>query len=217
MGNLNATLSSLSIFYRLDPQLIKIRKALESTEIRLKITPEASQQISPGITLGPPRILIGEYKETNISYIKDRYQLHANGHFDNMLEVLNCIYDGFQSINYNLDEITRFYELNIHSIEITGDSFSQNLVNNVSIKNLETLQRKLGLELKPWGFSVAYPDSPMSDQWFHFSINSDYFNPENIGYANIVRRTEKKAEMVDFLGRIPDFINEIVLHYFNGK
>ena len=217
MSNINEFTCSVSMFFRLNLSMDNFREAFKSTSIQLQIAPIPQQEIAPSITLTPPKILIGTFEGSNIEYLPDRYLLQTRGSIDVLTQVLNTIEEGFNSIKYDLDEITRFYEFQINRFSVADDNYSENFNNMIEIKGIERIQEIVGLEFKPWEISFVYPYTPMSDQWFNIIISSDVFSPKNNAKIRIIKRCELKTELIDLITIIPNLVEEITNLYIKGE
>lgn len=218
--NLDTFPSLISIFFRLNMNVNIFQEVLTPTKIEANLKPIPQQQkIPPNIEIGPPRIPIGTFENTQIEYIPERFLLQIQGPYKNSNYILNTIEQGMQTINYDLNEITRFFEFQIRGYKVVDESFSKNLREMVSIKGLDQLKAKLqlDLDLQPWEFVIVYPDTPMSDQWLSITISSDIFVPKSNASIRIVKRTETKDEMTNFIDAFPDLIEELIKLYIRGE
>lgn len=209
----------LSIFFRLNINVNSFREAFDATSIAVDLTPVAPQEIAPKIALGPPRISIGTFESSRIEYIPERFLLQIQGPFSNMDAVLDVIEQGMKTINYDLNEITRFFEFQIKQFKVIDNNFSKTLSKMIQIDGRDQLKEIMRLEeeLQPWEVSIASPGTPMSDQWFNITISSDIFAPKSNAALRIIKRTETKDETSTFINLVPNLIEELKKLYIRGE
>lgn len=173
--------------------------------------PEISnREIAPGISMGPPIIPIAETENAKIAYINERFLIQIETSLNNIHEVSKKVLLAFENSGYSISEMVRYCEFNFPEQSLEMPNVVNKLRKMISVSIGSSISTIFGIELKPYSFSLSYPETPLSDDWTYIAFAPDPNNPKKTIILRITKRTPTYSEMLGFLSDIESKIDGVM-------
>jgi hypothetical protein len=174
-----------------------------------------TQKIGQDLMIGPPEMPIAVYKQTRISYIGERFRLQIVGPIADLIELVEIIPSLFEKDKFSIQNATRYVEFSMPFTPFEFGNAIGAIRSKVHVKGIESLNEICGCKMEPFKLSLANLDSPLSDEWFHITLQPDVNRTHDILLIEIIKRTRGLDDMKSFLnslGRIIQGIKGMLTH-----
>jgi hypothetical protein len=162
------------------------------------------------ITVGPPRMSIAEYSTaTRIEYVPERFLIEIAGPIEEVSEVVKRLPSFFDELDYDLNKMVRYIEINFTPQPIDIKDAVKNIRSKVIFKGIEHLSKLVGADVNVYSFSLSFPETPLTLNWFQISVEPDVNSPSARVYVRLIKRSERFDEGVNFLDIIPKVLTII--------
>jgi len=162
------------------------------------------------IIIGPPRMLIAEYlTATKIEYVPERFLLEVSGPIEEVNEVVKRLPSLFDELDYDLNNMVRYVEINFASQPVDIKDAVKNIQSKIILKGIERLSKLIGVDVNVYSFSLSFPETPLTLNWFQIRVEPDANSPSTRVYVNITKRTDRFTEGVNFLTIIPQVLTTL--------
>jgi len=159
------------------------------------------------ITVGPPRMPIAEYSSaTKIEYVPDKFMLDIRGPIEEVAETAKGLPSFFNDLGYDLDKMMRYIEVNFPSQPIDIKETVRSIRSTIAFKKSGYLSELIGSDVGVFSVSLSSTETPLTLNWFHLRMDPDVNSPNSRLHVNIIKRTEKMSEGINFLTKIQQIL-----------
>ncbi|MGB2842443.1 MAG: hypothetical protein WBC40_08225 [Halobacteriota archaeon] len=170
----------------------------------------STTEIAPGISMGPTVIPIAESENAKIAYISERYLLRIEASLNKIREVSEEVLSAFENSGYNFSEMVRYCEFNFPEQSLEMPDVVNKIRKMISVSIGSDISAIFGIELKPYSFSLSYPETALSDEWTHITFIPESNNPKKTINLKITKRTPTYSEMLRFLSDIESKVEGVM-------
>ena len=164
--------AGVAIFFKLNIHPNIQKEILGKEEGFMIAAPEiANREIALGISMGPPIIPIAEIENAKIEYIGERFLLRIKTSLNKIHEVSKKILSAFENSGYPISEMVRYCEFIFPEQSLEMPNVVNKLRKMISVSIGSSISTIFGIELKPYSFSLSYPETPLSDDWTHITLH----------------------------------------------
>jgi hypothetical protein len=202
------TTGNLSITFILDVPISALQDLFKDE--RFKEVPRVpTQLLRPEIIIGPSEMPIAIFKKTKISYVGERYRLQTVGPLREMLELKEIIPTLFEQHKFSLPAMTRYCEFLMPFTPFELPGAIATLRSKINVRDIENFKEVCGCEMQPFRLSLSNLDTPLSDEWFHITLQPDVNRPHDVMLIEIIKRTPKFDEMRKFMDNLGNILTGI--------
>jgi len=167
-------------------------------------------EIAPGISMGPPALPIAEIENGKIEYVSERYLLRIATSLNKIHEVSKNVLSAFENSGYPFSEMVRYCEFSFPEQSLEMPNVVNKIREMISVPIGSDISAIFGIELKPYSFSLSYPETPLTDEWTHITFTPEPNNPKNSVMLKITKRTSTYSEMLGFLSDIESKVERVM-------
>ncbi|MBC7094871.1 hypothetical protein [Thermococcus sp.] len=189
----------------MDPTVLRgILRDAEKEAILLQPVP-SELQVSPGVSIaiGRPNIPLGRIGPVQVSWNPERFSLTFEGPLQKIVEILSRLEESFEKNGYSLRDIVHYYELNLRDKKKTDD-FIGAIQGKIKFEDLDLALFSLSLSNRP------APIGEYFYEWLHVTLTPDVNSPRKWVIVQLVKRSKKIEDMVNFVNEIDNFIESVL-------
>jgi len=198
----------VAIFFKLDihPNIQKQILSGEGFRTSLEMP---LREIAPGVAARSPNVPIAELEDAKIIYVGERYLFLIEANLDKIYGVSKKVSSAFENSGYPFSEMVRYCEFNFPDQPLEIPNLVEKIRAKINVPIDRDISDIFGTELKPYSFSLSYPETPLADKWTHITFTPEPNNPKNCVILTITQRTPTYSEMVDFLSDMESKIERV--------